>query len=73
MTMAHATTGPAREPRPTSSTPAMSAPPVLRSSRSIVVQRVRAIVRAPPMLTLDGACDLNLALLDPRSLARGGA
>src|ERR1019366_5602191 len=39
MTMAHATTGPARGPRPTSSTPAISRAPSLRSSLSIELQR----------------------------------
>src|SRR6185312_7310049 len=73
ITMAHATTGPAREPRPTSSTPAMSAPPARRRSRSIVVQRVRCTVRAPCAAWLDGAGDLNLALLDSRGLAGGFA
>src|SRR5450432_287047 len=73
MTMAHATTGPAREPRPTSSTPAMSVPPVRRSSRSIVVHRARCTLRGSSVCVLDGACDLNLAFLDPCSLAGGGA
>ena len=39
MTTAQATTGPARGPRPTSSTPAISGPPAARSSRSIALQR----------------------------------
>src|SRR5665213_1549778 len=73
MTMAHATTGPAREPRPTSSTPAMSAPPVRRSSRSIVVQRARCTSGGPAACELRGLGDLNLALLDPRCLAGSGA
>src|SRR6185437_4183207 len=71
MTMAHATTGPAREPRPTSSTPAMSAPPLRRSSRSIVVQRARCTIRVFARCELRGLADLNLALLDPRRLAGG--
>src|SRR6476661_7487157 len=39
MTTAQATTGPARGPRPTSSTPAMRGPREARSSRSSVLQR----------------------------------
>src|SRR5665647_2950255 len=69
ITIAHATTGPAREPRPTSSTPAMSAPPVRRSSRSIVVHRARCTVRGSGSFVLDGTGNLDLALLDTRGLA----
>src|ERR1035437_1183901 len=39
ITMAHATTGPARGPRPTSSTPAINRAPARRSSRSMELQR----------------------------------
>src|SRR5689334_17423434 len=52
MMMAHATTGPASGPRPTSSIPAMSGPTDRRRSRSIVLQRSRrgdgASVRSRP-------------------------
>src|SRR5437868_4496678 len=41
MMTAHATTGPARGPRPTSSMPAMRGPTDRRRSRSIVLQRSR--------------------------------
>src|SRR3990172_4171722 len=46
MMTAHATTGPARGPRPTSSTPASSGPWAARSSRSIPLHRFRR----PPMV-----------------------
>src|SRR5689334_18242479 len=52
MMMAHATTGPASGPRPTSSIPAMSGPTDRRRSRSMVLQRSRrgdgASVRSRP-------------------------
>ena len=45
MMMAHATTGPAKGPRPTSSTPAMYRTPVARRSRSIALQRATRAAR----------------------------
>src|ERR1044071_8560530 len=70
MTTAHATTGPARGPRPTSSTPAISGPCCARRSRSIVLQRIRA---APAQLLFGRSRgrhgDADLLLLDARRLA----
>src|SRR5437868_1563248 len=69
MTMAHATTGPASGPRPTSSTPAISGPCWLRRSRSIVLQRMgdwpRLLFRGPR----SGHHHFGLLLLDTRRLA----
>src|SRR5215204_4894680 len=68
MTTAHATTGPARGPRPTSSTPAMSGPTVSRSPRSIRLQRrvTRGLCGGPGL----AGGRTHLALLDARRLAR---
>src|SRR6185437_14307566 len=54
MTTAHATTGPASGPRPTSSTPAMKGPTMPRSSRSIGFHRSRAMAPSPPCRLLGG-------------------
>src|SRR5688500_6209057 len=74
MTTAHATTGPARGPRPTSSTPASSGPRDSRRSRSSALQRrgtsgnvrVRLLRRGRARLRHR---HLRLALLDARRLA----
>src|SRR5688500_13899106 len=72
ITTAHATTGPARGPRPTSSTPAISGPCCKRRSRSIVLQRMAA-VRGSGGLVFRGPCsrhdDSHLLFLDARCLA----
>src|SRR5215211_1727084 len=73
MMTAQATTGPARGPRPTSSTPAISGPAVARRSRSIVLHRRRR--RAPAIRLLPGAGAggghrrLDLLLANARGLA----
>src|SRR5258707_399433 len=72
MTTAHATTGPARGPRPTSSTPARSGPRASRNSRSIRLQRPPPRGTRPcleRLLGRDGR-GLGLHFLDARGLAR---
>src|SRR5688500_16112725 len=71
MMTAHATTGPARGPRPTSSTPASRGPCWLRRSRSIVLQRMagpryRLLLLGRPG---GGHGDTHLLFLDARGLA----
>src|SRR5688500_7207060 len=70
ITTAQATTGPARGPRPTSSTPAINGPCWLRRSRSIVLQRMR---RGAVGLLFRGTRSryqhAHLLLLDARRLA----
>src|SRR6478752_5997778 len=74
MTTAHATTGPARGPRPTSSTPASSGPRETRSSCSSALQR-RGTARSEWCGLLRGGRaglrhgHLGLPLLDSRRLA----
>src|SRR6185503_10997568 len=74
MTTAHATTGPARGPRPTSSTPASSGPRETRSSCSSALQR-RGTARGEWCGLLRGGRaglrhgHLGLPLLDARRLA----
>src|SRR5688500_5444255 len=72
MMTAHATTGPARGPRPTSSTPAISGPDPARRSRSIVLQRWRrrftsALAAVRLAASRRSAC---LRLANARRLAR---
>src|SRR6476619_7402963 len=69
MMTAHATTGPARGPRPTSSIPARRGPRESRSSRSRVLQRGTV---APRPVLLGGRAGLgnaHLHFLDARGLA----
>src|SRR4051794_34870742 len=69
MMTAHATTGPARGPRPTSSIPASRGPRDARSSRSRALQRR---TREPAAVLLRGRArlrDARLHLLDARGLA----
>src|SRR5688572_19867863 len=71
MMTADATTGPAREPRPTSSTPAISSTPDRRSSRSIPLQRAYRGSRRPPVtsLLLGGVLRARLLRANARCLA----
>src|SRR6185437_16237220 len=72
MTTAHATTGPASGPRPTSSTPAMNGPTMPRSSRSIGFHRSRAMGRVPSRPLLGGGSSrlghAHLLFADARGL-----
>src|SRR5688572_21227440 len=73
MMTAHATTGPASGPRPTSSTPASIGPDASRNSRSIVLQRrrLRSITSALDFGLGPGHNDrATLLFANPRRLAR---
>src|SRR5689334_8454056 len=67
MTMAQTTTGPARGPRPTSSTPAMWREPAWRSERSRALQPPAKELRL--RLARDGDLHAGLLLGDARGLA----
>src|SRR5258705_5276698 len=69
MTTAHATTGPASGPRPTSSIPARRGPRETRSSRSTVLQRGMPGVARPLLRGGARLRDADLHLLDARRLA----
>src|SRR5258708_11177932 len=66
MTTAHATTGPARGPRPTSSIPAMCGPSWPRSSRSMALQRATISARRGRLRNHHA----NLLLFDSTRLTR---